>query len=213
MSNKSARFTVSLSYTGADDETVTPPAIAIASPYSAGAFAVGGIDIPDAATASTEYPISFGSVAEATAMLIENKSGQDLYVKLNGQPASVAGTLVAGTKTMALASVTGERLSAELVTSHGTAGILSARRSGGNVICESWLAGTGLQASDISDIKVWQGGSPYLYRLPTASAMLITAAAAAAGTPLASASVVTTATQSGAGSVSTKIFGDPAVAP
>jgi hypothetical protein len=209
MSNKLAKFAVSLIYSGLDDETVTSPPLAISAPFSPGASQVGGIDIPDLAAEGTEYPVAFGSIAAATGLLIENRSGQDLSVKLNGEPGSVAGTLVACTKTMALAAVTGERLSAELVTSHGTPGILSARRSAGNVIVESWLAGTGLQALDISDVKVWQGGSPYLFRLPTGAAIVIAMPAAAGATPIASASVVLSGIQAGAGSVVTKVFGDP----
>lgn len=209
MSNKIANFKVSLSYQGSSGETVKPPDTAVAAPFAAGGFVTGGVDVPDTAALGTEYALNFGSIAGATGLIVENSTGQDVYVKLNGQPASVAGTLVAGTKTMAFAAVTGEHLSAELVTSHGTPGILSVRRSSGNVIVESWLAGTGLQAADTSDVIVRNGGSPQLFRLPTGGMMAIAAPAAAGGNLLASASVVLTAIQSGAGSVAFTAFGDP----
>lgn len=209
MSNKTASFKVSLSYPDAGGNTVKAADESIAAPFAAGALLRGGVDVPDAATSATEYAIPFGSIAAATGLIIKNDTGQDVHVKLNGQPSSVSGTLVAGTKTLALAAVTGERLAAELVTSHGTAGILSVRRSGGNVIVESWLAGTGLQASDISDVIVHNGGSPQLFRLPTGGVLAIAAPAAPGSSPLASASVVLSATQTGAGSLDFSIFGDP----
>ncbi len=209
MTNKLATFKVSLSYPGSGGETVKPPDVSVAAPFSAGAFLDGGVDIPDTTAASTEYALSFGSIAAATGLIVENQTGQDLHVKLNGGPAAVTGTLVAGTKTLALASVTGEKLCVALATSHGTPGILSVRRSGGNVIVESWLAGTGLQASDISDIIVHNGGSPQLFRLPDGGVMAIAAPAAPGSSALASASVVTTGTQAGAGAVAFKVFGDP----
>lgn len=209
MTNKLASFKVTLTYPDTDGNTVKPADVSVASPFGFGGSIVGGVDVPDLAADATEYAIPFGSIASATGLFLENRTGQDLHVKLNGLPGSVSGTLVAGTKTLTLASVTGERLSAARVTSAGTPGILSVRRSGGNVIVESWLAGTGLQALDISDVAVYNGGSPNLFRLPTGGAMCITAPAAAGGSPLASASVVLTGIQAGAGAVGFKVFGDP----
>lgn len=209
MANKTASFQIRLSYEGPDDETVTAPHLAIAVAYGEGAQLVGGIDIPDLAASGTEYEVPFGTIASATAMLIENRSGQDLHVRINGQPGSVSGTLASGTVTLALASVTGEHLSVERTSSAGTPGILSVRRSGGNVIVESWLAGTGIQTADTSVVAVYQGGSPDLFRLPDGGTLLVAAPDAPGGTPLASASVLLTAEQAGAGSVVTKVFGDP----
>lgn len=209
MPNLTATLAFRLSYTGPDSEAITAPHLSIPVPYAAGGQLVGGIDVPDAAAILTEYAVPFGGIASATALIIENLTGQDVHVRINGAPGSVTGTLVAGTKTLALASVTGEHLSVELVTSAGTAGILSVRRSSGNVIVESWLAGTGLQTADVSAVKVWQGGSPDLFRLPTASALAVAMSAAPGASPIASASVILTAIQSGAGSLVTKVFGDP----
>lgn len=209
MPNKTATIQVRLTYEGPDDESVVAPHLSVTVPYSAGGQLVGGIDIPDAAAISTEYAVPFGTIASATALLVTNRSGQDVLVRINGQPGSATGTLVSGTITIALASVTGEHLSVERVTSIGTAGILSVRRSSGNVIVESWLAGTGIQALDLSAVKVRQGGSPDLFRLPTGATMLVAAPAAPGSTPLASASVLLTAEQDGAGSIVTKVFGDP----
>lgn len=208
MANKNAVFKVSVTYPDGSNNTQSS-SNTVSAPFSEGARIDAGIDVPDLALSGTEYALSFGSIAAATALHLENKTGQDVHVRLNGQPASVSGTLVAGTKTMALAAVTGEHLSAELVTAHGTPGILSVRRSGGNVIVESWLAGTGLETADVSDVKVSNGGSPNLFRLPTGGSMTILAPAAAGASAIASASVLLSDAQDGAGSISYKIFGDP----
>lgn len=210
MADVAATWSLRLSYITAEGQGETAPAITVTAPYAQGAQMVGGIDVPDAATASTEYAVNFGTIAEATAIEIYNQTGQDLHVRINGAPASVSGALVSGTKTMALAAVTGEHLSVELVSGSGTPGILSVRRSSGNVIVESWLAGTGIQALDASTVTVWQGGSPNLFRLPDGGALVIAMPALPGGTPLASASVLLTGTQTGAGTVITKVFGDPA---
>lgn len=209
MPNSTATFQFRLSYTDTDSTAQTAPAFSVAAPHSLGAQTVGGIDVPDAATASTEYSVPFGAVGAATGLLIENRTGQDLAIRLNGQPANVSGALVSGTKTMALAAVTGEKLSVEMVTSGGTPGILSVRRSSGNVIVESWLAGTGIQTSDTSTVKVVQN-AVHLFQLPDLGALAVAMPAAAGAAPLASASVILTDTQSGAGTVGVKVFGDPA---
>lgn len=208
MPNSTATFQFKLSYTDADSTAQTAPTFTVAAPHALGGQLLGGIDVPDAATSTTEYSVPFGTIASATGLIIENRTGQDVAVRLNGQPADVSGALVSGTKTMALASVTGEKLSVELVTSGGTAGILSVRRSGGNVIVESWLAGTGIQTLDSSTVKVVQNAA-HLFRLPNLGALGVAMPAASGASPIASASVILTATQSGAGTIATKVFGDP----
>ena len=209
MPDSNAAFQFRLTYTGPNDETIAAPTKSVSAPYAPGAQLVGGVDVPDAATSGTEYQIPFGTIASATALYIENRTGQPVDVRLNGAPATVSGTLVSGTKTMALAAVTGEHLSVERVTSAGTAGILSVRRSSGNVIVESWVSGTGIQALDTSDVKVWQGGSPNLFRLEDGGVLTIAQPDVPGSSGIASASVLLTTTQSGAGSVVTKVFGDP----
>lgn len=75
------------------------------------------------------------------------------------ESAGVTGTLVAGELDVTLTNAVGDRLCVALVTSHGTAGVLSVKRkSGSEVTVQSWLAATGIQVLDISDIIVYNFG-------------------------------------------------------
>lgn len=211
MANKNAVCKLNLSYSGPDNESVTAPLMTVSAAYALGAQLVGGIDIVDGEEAGTEHNVPFGEIAVATGLIIENKSGQELKVKLNGIPASVAGTLVAGEATLLLDEVSGEKLSVELGNDNGgTAGVLSVvRTSGTEVLVQSWLSGTGIQAADVSDVTVYNGNANATFSLPHGGFVTVVAASMATSLPLTSASVVTTATQDGAGTVVFKVFGDP----
>lgn len=205
MPNLEATFQARLSYTGPNSESVTAPNISVAAPYAAGAQQVGGIDVPDAASSSTEYSVAFGSIAAATGILIENKTGQELRARIESAVRSVTGTLASGTVTMALAAVPGERLSVEVTTSGGTPGKLHVRRSSGNVIVESYNS-SGIETGDTSIVTVYNNAP---IPLPDDAVLMVATPAAPSGSAIAAASVRLTASQSGAGSVVTKVFGDP----
>ncbi len=82
--NLNARLGVTLSYTNEEGGTSTMTAIAVAAKYQSQSH--GTIDVPDTTAADTEYSIPFGSVDEgATLMILENRTGQDVEVKINGQ--------------------------------------------------------------------------------------------------------------------------------
>jgi hypothetical protein len=83
MSNKLASLTCSLVYTGPNGEIVKPPDVAISAPYQA--ESVGIVDVPDATTTATVFTIPFGPIGtECTLAVVDNNTGQDLSVKLNG---------------------------------------------------------------------------------------------------------------------------------
>lgn len=202
-----ATFQIRLSYTGPNDESVTAPNVSKLAAYGEGAQLVGGIDVPDAAASGTEFAVPFGLIAEATGCLIENRTGQEIRARLDAADGSVSGTLVAGTATIAFAAVPGERLSVEAGDDNGgTPGILSVRRSAGDVIVESWVDPGGIQALDVSDVVVYNSAGP---SLPDEAALLYVSPTAPVAGALPAASVWLTAQQVGAGSVVTKVFGDP----
>lgn len=202
-----ANFQIRLSYIGPNDESVTAPHVSKSVLYGEGAQLVGGIDVPDATASGTMFAVPFGVIAEATGFVLENRTGQEIRARLEAANGSVTGTLVAGTATVAFAAVPGERLSVEAGDDNGgTPGVLSVRRSAGNVIVESWLAGTGLEAADVSDFTVYNNAGP---ALPDESVLVYASPTAPAAAALGSASIWLTALQSGAGSVVTKVFGDP----
>lgn len=81
MANKSCTARISLTYTGPGNETVTPPAEQAVAPYQA--QLVGTIDIPADGQTDDVIDIPFGSLTGATAMLLFNRSTQQLNVSLN----------------------------------------------------------------------------------------------------------------------------------
>ena len=207
MSNKTASFSASLSYTGplGQAASLAPPVI-VACKYAGQSD--GAFDLDAAALTGQALTVPLGSIASVTGLLVKNNCDADVEVKINDNISEATGTLASGTVTIALASRTGEHLSAERVTSHGTAGILSVRRSGGNVIVESWLAGTGIQASDVSDIKVVQRAGAF--SLPPGGALAIfSPATEAPTTPITKVQLTTEEATTVAGSVGYLLFGDP----
>lgn len=211
MSNKSASFRTSLQYVDGDGNTVRAPTQGTDSttcPYQ-GASPDGQIDVPDTTAADTEYAVGFGSVAGATYIEIENKTGADLKAKVN-DPTSASGTLVSGTKDLTLANVAGDRLVVLLTTSGGTPGVLSVKRkSDSEVTVQSWLSGTGIQSSDTSVVTVYNYKDGYPLQLAPNGKLVVAQATLPTAGKISAAGVKTTATQSGAGSVSTRVFGDP----
>lgn len=82
MANSLATVSYSVQYVDADGKTVTPSAISASCPYQS--QTVGTIDVPDTTASATAYDIPFGGVTDAFLILVVNKTGQDLSVKLNG---------------------------------------------------------------------------------------------------------------------------------
>lgn len=83
MSNKIATMKVSLSYTDEEGNPATLGPIACACPYQGQIH--GALDVPDAEASATVHAVPFGSIGTAaTLAIIENKTGQELAVKLNG---------------------------------------------------------------------------------------------------------------------------------
>lgn len=197
MANREAIHTNRLS---GDTAPLSMPTETTAIPFNA--IQGGELDVPDLTAGNTVYEIPFGACAEATYVEINNQTGQDIAARIGG--ASVAGTLASGTVTIAFAAVPGERLSVAMTTSGGTPGVLSVKRSAGNVIVQSWLSGTGIQTADSSVIKVYNNAPPLL---PDGGVLAM--AAPAAGSGVTSAEAILADAQSGAGKIVAAVLGDP----
>lgn len=216
MSNKIASIRSSISYANGSGGTSRAPTIgqdSIGAPYQA-AEADGQIDVPDATGAGTEIQVPFGAVEEATLFQLENKTGQDIKISIGNAPGSVtsaSGTLVSGTKDIALANAVGDQLVVLAGASNGgTPGVLSIKRkSDTEVTVQSWLAGTGIQTADVSDVFVVNYRDSYQWQLPPNGKVLIAGAALPEGGGLKEVWVKTTALQSGDGELVARIFGDP----
>ena len=194
-----------LSYRTVGNVATSAASAGASATYTLGAQVDAGVDVPDAAADNTKYALSFGSIADATYLEIQNASGQAVLARVNEH--SVTGTLVAGTVTIALTATDGERLSVELGANNGgTPGIVSVRRSAGNVIVESWVVATGIQVLDVSAVTVYQSSPIAL----ADDGMLVIANPLAVGgtSKMSEASVTLTALQVGAGQVAYKVFGE-----
>lgn len=198
MPNSEATHTNRLS---GDTAPLSLPTVTVTVPYNA--IQGGELDVPDTTAADTVYAIPFGSCAEATHIQMENSTGQDIAARIGG--ASVSGVLTAGTVTIAFAAAPGERLSVEAGAANGgTPGVLSVKRSAGNVVVQSWLLGTGLQTADVSDVTVYNNAPPLL-----PDGAILSLSCPAAGSTVTSASAILTAEQAGAGTIVAAVLGDP----
>lgn len=212
MTNKLATLKFSLSYPDGNNVMQRVPdngSLSCQAPFQA--ESVGVIDVPDTTASATEYSIPFGSIGVgATFLLVQNKTGQDLEFQMQ-QPPSASGALVSGTKDLTLDNAVGDRLSVLLTVSGGTPGVLSVKRkSATEVTVQSWLAATGIQASDTSTVTVYNyGPAHYLQRVPDKGLAVFAMPAAAGAKKITSAIAKTTGTQSGAGTIAYYVFGDP----
>lgn len=84
MSNSMAVLRYSVSYTGADGRHTSTTAVSC--PYQA--VNTGTVDAPALTAGAHTYAVPFGAVAEATLVVIKNRTGQDLDVKINGAAAA-----------------------------------------------------------------------------------------------------------------------------
>jgi hypothetical protein len=85
MPNLSATIKRILSYTGPSSESLLLPTEVLAAPYQA--QLAGTIDVPVDVADNDPFDIPFGSIAAPTLVIIENASGQELEVKINGAAA------------------------------------------------------------------------------------------------------------------------------
>lgn len=84
MAEQTLTATLALRYVAAGNTTVNS-AVVVACPYTA--LEQGIVDVPATTAEGTAFPLSFGSVAEAVAVFINNTGDQDLAVVLNGTAA------------------------------------------------------------------------------------------------------------------------------
>lgn len=80
MSNQIAAVSLQLSYSLGG--TPISKSFAISSAFQG--QSEGSIDVPGAETGSTVHAIPFGSVAKATLVIIQNRTDQELTLKVNG---------------------------------------------------------------------------------------------------------------------------------
>lgn len=114
MSNSTANVKVVLTYPQGGG-TVTPPAISIDAPFQA--LNVATIDVPDAETSVTTHAVPFGAVDKATAVLIKNRTGQMLDVKINAAAAASHQLRDGGCMVIAAAGLPSDDLAAiDLIT-------------------------------------------------------------------------------------------------
>lgn len=174
-----------------------------------GSSAETQVDVPNAASASTEYAVPFGSVTNATLVEIENQTGQEVKAKV-GDYASASGTLASGTKDITLANAVGDILAVVMTTSGGTPGVLSVKRkSDTEVTVQSWLSGTGIQTSDTSVVKVYNLKDLYPFNLPDGGRVVVGMEGLPTNGKITAAGVKLTGSQSGDAQVLTRVFGDP----
>lgn len=88
MANKTASFKTTIGFVDGDGVTRSVRKT-VTVPYTS--MVEGELDVPDTTAGSTDFAIPFGSIDDAfvTGLLIENKTGQALGVKLNGGAADI----------------------------------------------------------------------------------------------------------------------------
>jgi len=212
MANKTAIYRRSLQWVSGGGGVAKEPAAggvdAIQAAYR-GAEPDSQIDVADTTAAATEYDVPFGSVAAATLVEVENQTGQTLQVQPN--PFALApGVLVAGVKDIALPNSVGDILGVIVAVPGGTPGVLSVKRKDANTVTvQSWLAGTGIQVADTSTVIAINFRDGYAFDLPTGGRVVVASAGLPAARKLTALRLKTTATQSGAGTIVGRVFGDP----
>jgi hypothetical protein len=86
MANDTATLKFTLSYTE-DGQTVSVPAKTVLCPFVGKSLAT--VDIPDGTAQDTELDVPVGSIGDGCSLLLlENDSGQDLKVNVNGGAAA-----------------------------------------------------------------------------------------------------------------------------
>lgn len=95
MSNKTATLKLNLTYVASGGDTVVAPAVTKTVPYTS--LSEGFLDVPSSTASATSYSLPFGSIGvAATCGIVENRTGQDLVLTLNGPSASGLHSLASG---------------------------------------------------------------------------------------------------------------------
>jgi hypothetical protein len=81
MANKLAKLKLTLTYAGPSGEPVAPPTSTVNVPYQA--QTVGSIDVEDGSSAD-DYEVPFGAIEKLNLAWIENLTGQECTVTING---------------------------------------------------------------------------------------------------------------------------------
>lgn len=85
MANSTGSVKITLSFPGPGGATIAA-ALSVLPSFQASSF--GQVDVPDTTPSSTAFSIPFGSIAVgASLVLIQNKTGQEMSLKLNGSAA------------------------------------------------------------------------------------------------------------------------------
>lgn len=104
MSNQIASVALALSYSLAG--TPISKSFAIAATFQA--QNEGSIDVPAAEAGSTSHVIPFGSVAKATLVIVQNRTDQELTLKVNGslalQNVPIGGIVMFGAAALGMAA-------------------------------------------------------------------------------------------------------------
>lgn len=85
MANSNASVTLVLSYPNPGGGAALSRSFQLSCPFQGDSM--GTIDVPDATAGSTAFSISFGSIAKATLVIVKNRTGQDMTLKINGSAA------------------------------------------------------------------------------------------------------------------------------
>lgn len=107
MADKTATFSLSLSYPNPGGAVAAAPTQVVSVPYQAMTY--GELDIPDETAAATELPISLAGIGTAaTGIVLKNESGQELDVEFEGAAAKSFSLPTGGLLIIACPSEPGE---------------------------------------------------------------------------------------------------------
>lgn len=186
-----ATITVTLAYTAPGG----PVAGASASSSAASAYVPQSeetLDIPAATPAGTVFPVDFGTVDQASVLLIKNKTLLDVGVRLNEKSADAV--LVAGTLLINLDNVAGDHLAIEQLAANGDAGTVTYqvfRVSNTQVRAVAHKADYSLENTSVASVRVHNDGK-YGLQIPANGFLALGGALPATAAPLSAASIVTT---------------------
>lgn len=208
MANKTATVTVKTAYTGPNGESVAPPQTVISAPYQS--QTVSTIDIPDATAAGTVFALPMGAVNNANLVIIENKTTQSLRCQTN-PPATASGVLSSGVVVLNLDNDVGDFLFAAAIVPGGTPsdGYLIERVTASTVRVTGILKLSGTNTADTSVVLAVNPKDGYMVEIPPGGMEIPLCAATVGNFPVSGMNIKTTATQTGVGLISCKVFGDP----
>ncbi len=168
--------------------------------FDFGAMIVDEALVEDATTSDEEIALDFGDVDEALGFVIKNTTGQDLSVAVNGVLAGSPSAAI-----IAASSDLDDAIAAQFTILNGFTGATSAATIVAAIATAS-AAISGAQAT--LDAAIAADGDA-IFTLPSGG-VLACALPPSATEPVTGISLYTTATQSGDGFVSYKVFGSAA---